>query len=206
MTDAARIEALYACTMQIVANDVPGDLVECGVFRGGSSMTMALALLATGAERDIWLYDTYSGMTAPTPFDTRLNGGAPAEEEFLRLRTGRNSSEWCAASLDEVALNIRSTGYPTNRIRFVKGPVEETLLETCPEKIALLRLDTDWYESTRAEMTVLFPRLSPGGVLIVDDYNAWAGARRAVDEYLEEHRLKLMFFPIGGGSVMTVVG
>ena len=208
MTGAASIEALYACARQIVENAVPGDFVECGVFKGGSAMTMALALLAAGDERDIWLYDTYEGMTAPTEIDTNLHTGSPAADLFLQRQTGENSSEWCAASIDEVTRNMLSTGYPPGRLRFVKGAVEKTLLTGGPESIALLRLDTDWYESTRIEMEVLFPRISPGGVLIVDDYNYWAGSRRAVDEFLAAHNLKLMFFPIGGGngSVMTVVG
>lgn len=206
MTDVPRIEALYDSAVQIHQNGIPGDFVECGVYRGGASMTMALALLAAGGlERDIWLFDTFEGMTAPTEHDIRLKDGSSAAEKFEALRTGDNSADWCAASLDEVADNMRSTGYPMERIRLIKGPVESTLLGDLPERIALLRLDTDWYESTRVEMERLFPRISPGGVLIIDDYNHWAGARRAVDEYLDHRGIKLMFFPIGGGSVMTVI-
>lgn len=205
MTDPPRVDALYDCTRQIASNDVPGDFVECGVFRGGSSMTIALALLNAKDERAIWLYDTFEGMTVPTDFDTKLEDGSPAAEKFQQLRTGANSADWCAAPLEDVMRNMLSTDYPPDRLRFIKGPVEETLLAELPDEIALLRLDTDWYASTRVEMEVLFPRLSSGGVLIVDDYNSWAGARRAVDEYLAARQIRLMFFPIGGGSVMTVV-
>lgn len=205
MTDPPRVDALYDCTQQIIANAVPGDFVECGVFRGGSSMTIALALLAAEGERAIWLYDTFEGMTVPTGFDTKMKNGAPAAEKFQRLRTGENSADWCAAPLEDVTRNMLSTDYPPDQLRFIRGPVEETLLTDVPEEIALLRLDTDWYASTRVEMEVLFPRLASGGVLIVDDYNSWAGARRAVDEYLADRRIRLMFFPIGGGAVMTVV-
>ena len=78
---------------------------------------------------------------------------------------------------------VAATGYPMDRERFVPGPVEETLPAAAPETIALLRLDTDWYESTRHELVHLFPRLRPGGVLIVDDYGHWSGAKHSVDEY-----------------------
>ena len=169
-------------------------------------MTMALSLIAAGdINRTIWLFDTFAGMTRPTDADYEVRAGVRALPEFLRLRTGTNQSSWCEASLDEVTENMRSTGYPWDRIRMVQGPVEQTLLTERPERIALLRLDTDWYESTRVEMEHLFPLISSGGVLIVDDYNHWAGSRRAVDEYLVKIGLQLMFFPVGGGSVMAVV-
>ena len=206
MTDAARVDALYDCTRQLVEHGVPGDFVECGVYRGGSSMAMALGLLEAGSDtRTLWLFDTFEGMTEPTSRDVKLKNGAVAATKFEVLRTGPNSADWCAAPLDEVAQNMRSTGYPTQNLRLVKGPVEETLLGELPDRIALLRLDTDWYASTRVEMERLYPRLSPGGVLIIDDYNSWAGARKAVDEYLETQAIRLVFFPVGGGSVMTVV-
>ncbi|MCW2967337.1 MAG: macrocin O-methyltransferase, partial [Solirubrobacteraceae bacterium] len=83
----------------------------------------------------------------------------------------------------DVRNTVLGTGYPPERIHFVRGPVEETLPEHAPERLALLRLDTDWYESTRAEMEHLYPRLSDGGVLIIDDYGHWDGARRAVEEH-----------------------
>jgi len=88
---------------------------------------------------------------------------------------------------DAVRATLTQSGYPTGRLHFVRGPVETTLPEHAPERLALLRLDTDWYESTRHELQHLYPRLSEGGVLIVDDYGHWEGARRAVDEYFERH-------------------
>jgi hypothetical protein len=85
----------------------------------------------------------------------------------------------------DVEANVRSTGYPFEQFTFVEGDVSQTLQQTVPEKIALLRLDTDWYESTKTELEVLYPRLSVGGVCIFDDYGHWQGARRAVDEYFD---------------------
>ena len=82
---------------------------------------------------------------------------------------------------------LHGTGYPPERIHFVRGPVEETLPAGAPDEIALLRLDTDWYESTRHELEHLYPRLAAGGVLLVDDYGHWEGARKAVDEYFADH-------------------
>lgn len=103
--------------------------------------------------------------------------------------------------------NMRSTGHADDHLRFVVGPVEETLrTEKIPQRIALLRLDTDWYESTRVELEVLLPRLSPGGVLIIDDYNHWAGSRRAVDEHFTAHAQRPIMFPVGKGSVIATVG
>ncbi len=207
MVDSARVDALFDAVRQIVKNDVPGDLVECGVYRGGCSMTMALALNSLGVvDRSIWLYDTFSGMTRPGALDIRLHDGQDAIEPFEAAATGPNSSTWCEADLDSVKQNMRTTGYPPERMRFIAGPVEETLHREIPEQISLLRLDTDWYESTRVELEVLLPRLSPGGVLIIDDYNHWSGARRAVDEYLSANNLRLVLFPVGKGSVMTTIG
>lgn len=206
MTDPPRIDALYAAVEQIVATGIEGDLVECGVYRGGCAMTMAMALRAAGAEeRVIWLYDTFEGMTRPDGNDVRIDDGTPAAVKFEATATDENTSTWCAADLGTVRSNMLRTGYPAERLRFVVGPVEETLrTPPIPERIALLRLDTDWYESTRVELEVLMPRLVPGGVLIVDDYNHWAGSRRAVEEYFAT-RDRPILFPVGSSSVMGVV-
>src|SRR5205807_4683586 len=98
---------------------------------------------------------------------------------------------WAYAPLDAVKDALRSTGYPEEHVRFVVGPVEETIPAEMPERVALLRLDTDWYESTKHELEHLFPRLVRGGVLIIDDYGTWGGCRQAVDEYTAAHDLRL---------------
>lgn len=207
MTDSARVDAVYEAARQVARGGIPGDLVECGVYRGGCSMAMAMALRSIGAtDRTIWLYDTFSGMTRPTELDVRLHDGESALPRFEDSATGENSAEWCAADLTTVRSAMRSTEYPEERIRYVVGPVEETLrTSNIPERIALLRLDTDWYESTRVELEVLLPRLSPGGVLIIDDYNHWAGSRRAVDDYFAARGERPVLFPVGKGSVIGTV-
>ena len=164
---------------------IPGAIVECGVWRGGAIMAAALTLKQLGVtDRTFYLYDTFCGMPKPSEFDNRLGSYANPQEKFRLLQTGPDSSDWCRASLDEVRQNLATTQYNFNRFKFVEGMVEETIPGTLPDEIAILRLDTDWYESTKHEMIHLFPRLVSKGVLIVDDYHTWSGSRKAVDEYL----------------------
>jgi len=187
MTSVERQVALLDAVRYTVRRGIPGDFVECGVWRGGSSMIIALALLEMGVrDRDLYLFDTYEGMTPPTDADRSLDGRS-ARAQLDEQSKSDASSVWCCAGIDDVLANMTSTGYPRERIHLVKGPVEETIPGVLPATIALLRLDTDWYESTRHEMLHLFPRLSADGVLIIDDYGHWQGARRAIDEYFAEH-------------------
>ena len=142
-------------------------------------------------ERNLHLFDTFEGMTAPTGEDVTLTGESAAD--LMAASTDREDAEsvWCRAPLDVVRQAMASVGYDRSRIHYIKGRVEDTIPAGAPEHIALLRLDTDWYESTRHEMIHLFPRLCVGGVLVLDDYGHWQGARRAVDEYLREHNVPL---------------
>jgi hypothetical protein len=181
MTSAERRASLLGAVDHVVKHHIAGDIVECGVWRGGSMMAVALALMAKGeTDRHLYLYDTYEGMSEPTDEDRSVSGES-AQAQLDRTRKGEGV--WCEAGIDDVQANLWSTGYPRDRIHFVKGKVEETIPQTLPERIALLRLDTDWYESTRHEMTHLYPLLSRNGILIIDDYGHWQGARQAVDEY-----------------------
>jgi hypothetical protein len=155
-------------------------------------MAVAHTLRRLGQDKtNLYLFDTYEGMTKPDATDVDYTG-QPALVEFEATKRGEDSSSWCYAPLEEVRQNMASTGYDMNRVKFIKGKVEETLPGSAPDRISLLRLDTDWYESTRHELTHLFPRLSTGGVLIVDDYGYWQGHRKAIDEYLAEHGFNLL--------------
>jgi hypothetical protein len=149
-------------------------------------MAMLLALMDEGiTDRDVFLYDTFEGMTAPTENDRTCDGTSAAVH--LAQDVHRNGY-WCVAQFDDVRSNVLGTGYPEGRIALVKGPVESTIpAMSPPEAIALLRLDTDWYASTKHELIHLFPKLSAGGILIVDDYGHWQGAKQAVDEFLAEN-------------------
>ena len=190
MTSPERMYALYKAVQYVLRAGVAGDFVECGVWRGGSAMIVAISLLRAGVcDRRIYLYDTYGGMTAPTERDTDIEGG---DARAAMARIVRNGQRWCEASLEDVRNNMQSTGYPEDRIVFVKGKVEDTIPATSPEEIALLRLDTDWYESTYHEFVHLYPLLQPKGVLILDDYGHWQGAREATERYLSENSITLL--------------
>ncbi|WP_316396930.1 TylF/MycF/NovP-related O-methyltransferase [Bradyrhizobium sp. 33ap4] len=182
MTSPERIWATMQAVQHVVRSEVQGSFVECGAWRGGSSMAAALQFLIENESRELRVFDTFAGMTRPDDVDGR--NGEPAIDEWAKNQT-QTHNEWCYASLEDVTKNLRSTGYPANLIRLIKGDVTMTLArpENLPEKIAILRLDTDWYASTKVELEALYPRLSLGGVLIVDDYGWWDGARRAVDEF-----------------------
>lgn len=191
MTSTDRLYALYEAVRYIVAAELPGAFVECGVWKGGSVMMMAATLLGLGiSDRDIYLFDTFEGMTPPTDKDVDFRG-THAQSLLDRADRGANVF-WAYSPLDEVKANLARTGYPAERFIFVAGDVLATLPAQAPASIALLRLDTDWYESTLHEMEQLFPRLTRRGALIVDDYGYYRGARQAVDEYLARQKEKYL--------------
>jgi hypothetical protein len=186
MTSCERIASLIDAVRHVSASGIPGAIVECGVWRGGSMMAAALTLLEAGDRRDLYLFDTFAGMTAPTAHDVDHRGDMAEDAYRASLADGR--SDWCHAGLEDVTANLGSTGYPAEKCHFIKGDVLETIPAAAPDAIAVLRLDTDWYASTRHELAHLFPRLAPGGILIVDDYGHWNGCREAVDEYFGQQR------------------
>lgn len=174
VTSRERLAAVLSAVDYLSQAGMPGDIVECGVWQGGSMMAAALRLLELGDKsRSLYLYDTYDGMSEPTSRDLDLTG-RPAQVGIAR------------AGLELVQRNVASTGWPIERVHFVHGKVEDTIPKTIPAEIALLRLDTDWYESTRHELTYLYPRLVHGGILIIDDYGHWRGAREATDEFFRD--------------------
>lgn len=192
LTTPERIYAVAQATRYLVKAGIEGAFVECGVWRGGSTMAAAKTLVDIGAaDRDLYLFDTFEGMTKPTEVDHDVQG-LNAADEFERTKTGEDSSTWVQVPLAEVKANVAKTGYDQSLVHYVKGKVEDTLPDAAPDKIASLRLDTDWYESTKHELETLWPRLLPGGVLIVDDYGHWKGSRQAVDEYIDENGLALL--------------
>ena len=196
MTSPERIRALCAAVRYIEQNGIEGAVVECGVWRGGSMMAVARTLSNLGtANRDLYLFDTFEGMTEPGPHDIALSGETAKSLLEENARTEENQM-WCYAPMERVEEALALTMYPKRLVHLIAGRVEETLQTAAPERIALLRLDTDWYESTRHELETLFPRLCRGGVLIIDDYGHWQGARRAVDEYVQTHQQKLLLHRI----------
>lgn len=193
MTSKERVVSLIRAVQYIERYRIPGAIVECGVWRGGSMMAVAKTLLNIGArDRDLYLFDTFSGMPSPSGADIDTSGwpaaGLLSELRGLSPEQQSESHILAQSSLEVVEANLSSVGYPTKRTHFVEGRVEETIPRLAPQEISLLRLDTDWYESTRHELVHLFPRLSPHGVLIIDDYGHWQGAQKAVDEYFAQNR------------------
>jgi len=192
MTGVPRLQALVDAVRHLERARIPGAFAECGVWRGGSVLAMILTLQELGTDdRDIHLYDTFEGMTEPTEHD--VSPIDPPALETWRDAEGKRERPWSQLfdadtfNEDTVRATLAETGYPGKHLHLVAGPVEETLPARAPEELALLRLDTDWYESTRHELEHLYPRLAEGGVLIIDDYGHWEGARRAVDEYFAQH-------------------
>lgn len=200
MTTLGRMYALYQACAYVSDTGIAGSVVECGVWKGGSSMLAAMTLLARGdTSREILLFDTFQGMVEPSKVDVRLKGQPAHEKWRASQRDDRN--EWCYAGVDEVRRNMLRTGYPPERLTFVEGDVRETIPSRAPPEIALLRLDTDWYESTKHELRHLYPRLTSGGVLLIDDYGQWEGAKKAVDEYFAEQSVRLFLHRVEGGRV-----
>ena len=196
MTSKEVMYSLYEAVRYVCERNIEGDFVECGVWRGGSALLAALAFSHFSSSArfswwrstrhripQFWLYDTFEGMTKPTVGDVDLGGNSASDYLDKFADDGR----WCYATLDDVRETFKRHGIRDDAVNFVKGDVEHTLRKRLPKKISILRLDTDWYESTKLELEILYPRLAKGGVLIIDDYGHWEGARRAVDEYFTKH-------------------
>ena len=188
MTTPERIFAVIQATRYVTSNKIPGAIVECGVWKGGSMAAIATTLVQLqDVRRDLYLFDTFEGMPEPTANDIEYSGKHATQ--VLREEVGTRCD---GAPLEEVQRVLFATGYPQNKIHFVRGKVEDTIPESTPDSISLLRLDTDWYESTRHELIHLFPRLSKAGVIIVDDYGHWKGSRQACDEYFAHHCIPIL--------------
>jgi hypothetical protein len=188
MTSPEAIHALAEAVRYVVSNGIPGAIVECGVWKGGSMMAVARTLLGLGrTDIELYLFDTFEGMTEPTNKDVSRLTGETAAALLARESEKEGSMLWARAPVEEVQRAMCLVSYPAAKIHFVRGRVEETIPEQAPERIALLRLDTDWYESTTHELAHLYPRLNAGGVLILDDYGWWRGAAEATDEYFRQN-------------------
>lgn len=186
MTSRNRGFALYEAINYVIDNGIPGPFVECGVWRGGSSMIIALTLLERNiTNRRIMLFDTFSGMSAPTDYDLDPSGRSASEILASEPKDGLTHA---ICDVQTVRDNMALTGYPPQNIGYIKGDVCKTLPHKGINQISLLRLDTDFYESTEAELIHLYPQVNPGGIVIIDDYGHWQGARRAVDAFLDAEK------------------
>jgi O-methyltransferase len=173
MVGATRLAALYDAVSRVVANEVSGDLVECGVARGGSGAIMAMAAEDARADRTLWLFDTFEGLPSPSRAD-------PDYELALRY-AGK-----CRGDLPDVQELFTRLGLD-RRVRYTKGRFRDTLPQSPVGAIAVLHLDCDWHDSVKECLENLYDRVAPGGVIQFDDYGHWLGARNAVDDFLR-HR------------------
>ena len=194
MTEVSSLVNTLKSCKYAVENDIPGDFVECGVWRGGHGIVAKKVFERMNSEKKVWMFDTFEGMTKPTEIDVDPRNKNAALPEYI-ARSKTSHTEWCYSSLEEVQRNFISFDIDPDEITFIKGDVCETLSDcsNLPKSICVLRLDTDWYKSTKIELEVLYPLLCDKGVLIVDDYGAWEGARKAVDEYFEKSKYKPLF-------------
>jgi hypothetical protein len=210
MTRHERVEFLIRAVRYVHRQSVPGAVVECGVWRGGSMLTVAHTLLRLGAsDRDLYLFDTFEGMTEPTERDIRITQGKHADE--LLAARGPGPMAWArpgkfVATLDDVREGFAALDYPQDRVHLIPGRVEDTVPQHAPDGISILRLDTDWYESTKHELAHLYQRLAPGGVLIIDDYGTWHGAKEATDEFLHDTGEPLLLTRVARAAVAVKPG
>lgn len=196
------INTLLSCKYA-VENDIPGDFVECGVWRGGNGILAKMVFEQMKSKKKVWMFDTFTGMTKPSQFDTFNKSNKHAEKKFLRTYKGSHS-EWCYASLEDVMQNCKVSSIDLLEMKFIKGDVSETLTDArnLPKEISVLRLDTDFYESTKIELQVMYPILSQAGVLIIDDYGYWQGSKKAVDEYFINKKPLLNVVDFAGRSCL----
>lgn len=172
----------------VINNNIPGDMIDIGVYEGYSSKLLIENLIrCKSTDRKIYLYDTFEGMPLPTEEDGEKIIKIHKQETNNSLV---NSSKWARGTLEGVQKHIQKLKYPKEKIHYVKGMVEDTLPNHKHKQIAYLRLDTDFYSSTKVELKYLYPYISPGGVIIVDDYDSkFIGCTRAVHEYFDENNI-----------------
>ena len=182
MTSNVKIFSLIKAFEYVNKFKISGDFVECGVYTGGNIMILKKLIKKNRLNRKIYAYDTFEGMTAPTSYDVKIDGTI-AKKKFKK--------NWASCSLNKVKQNFKETKLNTQNIKFIKGKVEDTLRlkKNLPKKISILRLDTDFYESTKSELQKLYPLLVEGGVLIIDDYGSWLGSKKATDEYFSNKKI-----------------
>lgn len=192
MTSQERMVTLLRAVEYIVKENVKGDIVECGVWRGGCMMLIASKLKQLNCNnKNLFLCDTFDGMPEPSKNDVNLHGIDASSLLSKEIDKYSGNNIWCYASLGDVKENVSKTKYNPSKIHYLQGKVEQTLPNDLIKEISLLRLDTDWYESTKHELESLYDRLVVGGVLIIDDYGHWGGAKKAVDEFFGNRGIKI---------------
>jgi len=199
LVGASGLEATYDAVYEAQRRRLPGSLVECGVARGGSAALMAIVAARFGNRRRIWLFDSFEGLPEPT------------SDDFLEGRTGLHIRDLpegsCLGKLEDVNdLLFNKIRLDRNNITTVKGWFENTLSQHVNEigGIAVFRIDADWYESVKCCLDTFYKNVVPGGYIIIDDYGSCYGAKKAVDEFLITHNLRVRLIPDGRGGCCFV--
>jgi len=177
MCSVARLRGLHEALKWVAASRLDGDVVECGCARGGSAALLALTLRQLGEQRNLWLFDTFEGLPAPSVDDP--------DREIAELYTGS-----CLGQLDEVRDSFHAWGI-ANGVQFVKGLFQDTIPQSTIGPIALLHIDGDWYDSVKVCLEELYDKVVPGGIIQFDDYGYWKGARKAVDEFFMQRKISV---------------
>jgi len=198
----------------ILKNNIEGDIIECGVDSGNFEYIWINELMKHNMVRDIYLYDTFEGLVKPSEYDYTCDNAtlySMNKDEVLEMWSSQQINEktngWCYTPLEAVQKRLRSTGYPEDKLHYVVGNVMDTLkdMSTIPEKIAVLRLDTDWYESSKYELEQMYDRVVHGGVIIFDDYYHWDGQRRATDDFFKSKNITYDFVNIGNCKTAAII-
>lgn len=199
MTGEKRMSYLTKAINYIFQNKINGDFVECGVWQGGNLILMQRLLDYYNENRNIYGYDTFEGMTAPNENDIDINNKDAANlmHNENKIENADTQNIWCYSSLETVRKNFKKYS-KKNNLKLIKGDVNLSLKDTrnLPEKISLLRLDTDFYDSTKIELETLFPLVVKNGVIIIDDYGHWKGQKKAVDEYMSKNKISPFLFEV----------
>lgn len=200
MVGYLRLDNVYELAERVESAGIPGAFVECGVWKGGCSAILAYVAERTGFGRKTWLFDSFEGLPEPSPID-----GKEAREYSHGRSSGKlQAIDRCVGRLQDVeALLFGKLGISQSSVVIGKGWFQDVLPEKGREigPISLLRIDGDWYESTRCCLEHLYGCVVPGGFVIIDDYGHWEGCRRAVDDFMKANRLQIDLIPIDYAGV-----
>jgi hypothetical protein len=198
----------------ILENNIEGVIIECGVESGNFEHIWINELMKNNVVRDIYLYDTFGGLVEPSEYDYTCKDAKiyhmnkdEVYNTWKKYKINEKINGWCYTPLEQVKNRLNSTGYPQDKLHYVVGNVMETLKDktTIPEKIAILRLDTDWYESSKYELEQMYDNVVTGGVIIFDDYYHWDGQRRATDDFFKKIGVDYYFFNMGNNKTSAII-
>jgi len=177
MIGLKRLDNIQFCVTQVLANGIPGDLIETGVWRGGASIFMRAILKSAGSDRSVWLADSFEGLTKPNITNYPADAAELRKEGFWKF-------DQLAVSVEQVKINFQKYGLLDSQVKFLKGWFRDTL-PTIPsdQRFSVIRLDGDLYESTWDALSNLYEKLSPGGYCIIDDYGGIPACAKAVEDY-----------------------